>query len=84
LVEGVVGGGLGVVGLLALGRAEVVAGGIGPWVVVVGGLVGHGGGVFEGWVLMCLDFSASIGSRWVLSFGEKYKVTGGSRSFLFP
>lgn len=45
LVEGVIGGGLGVVALLALGRAEVVAGGIGPWVVVVGVLVGHGDGV---------------------------------------
>lgn len=47
MVEGVVGGGLGVVALLALGRAEVVAGGIGPWVVVVGVLVGHGDGVVE-------------------------------------
>lgn len=47
MVEGVVGGGLGVVALLALGRAEVVASGIGPWVVVVGVLVGHGDGVVE-------------------------------------
>lgn len=44
MVEGVVGGGLRVEVLLALGRAEVVAGGICPWVVVGVGVVGHDGG----------------------------------------
>jgi len=68
LVEGVVGGGLGVVGLLALGRAEVVAGGIGPWVVVVGVLGGHGDGVVER--LRCgeLGLSGLMRSEQVLDF----------------
>jgi hypothetical protein len=48
LVEGVVGGLLGVVGLLlvVLGWTQVVAGGVGPWVVVGGVVVGH----FVWWV----------------------------------
>lgn len=70
--------------MLALGRAEVVAGGIGPWVVVVVGvLVGHGDGVVEGEVLLRLGFSVPVGSRQVLSLEMVYRLVGGIESFGF-